>query len=588
MTFLKLIILFVAFSISSNIMAQTKMAKIDDTNFGQIEVIEVPTKSQLKSFKADQINGWPMAFESNASFKNMRGVCLSDIDNDGSDDIIFAANSKIFAYNSDGSLIWESILQGTATYPPAAADLNNDGSIEIVQITGGVPANGHIHVFDNEGNVMSGWPVSIDNNWLICSPALADLDNDKSLEILVSERLPEGRLHIFRHDGTNFSDNWPVVLDGYPAVTPSVAYDYSLKDNATSNALIDSLIVMCSTKSIYAFDIEGNVIEGFPIENDYTKFSYQSSLICNQFNKTDIIGASHGDQSEFYAFSNNGNYATGNWPVSTADNSWTYCPPIALGLNETFDFYIFGQPDASDGISFPTIHAFDPDGNYIDGFPYERTDGLEGFISAMYSADLSKLYIFTGSNMKDENGFGFIHAYSANTDLSDFAELAGFPIQVQGFTFMNGVNLGDVNNNNKLDLVVLSYDLDFADTDSIHINIFEMEDIIYNPAYCFGTYKGNNLRNGFTTPFGYNAKSEINNSQNTIEVYPRIFKENLNIVSDSNFDVMIFSSQGILIKKLCNCEKKCIFNLSDLTEGMYFVKVKQNNKISTCKVIKLK
>jgi hypothetical protein len=518
----------------------------------------------------------------------MRGVCLEDIDNNGSTEIIFCANSKVYAYSSEGTEIWSADVLGTAIYPPSAADINNDGQIEIVQITGGVPSNGHIHVFDNTGVELNGWPQNIDNNWLICAPTLADLDGDLQLEIIVAERRSPGRLHIFKNDGTPFSDNWPVELDGYPGVTPSVAYDYKNRNTLQNAGLVDSLIVMCSTSSIFAFDINGNTISGFPIENDNTKFSYQSPLICKEWNNTKIIGATHGDAPEFYSINTDGEYSDLYWPQSTIDNSWTYCAPIALGKNTEFDFFIFGQPGADGETPYPTIHAFNTEGDYIDGFPFTRVDGLEGFITAMYSTDLSKLYIFTGSNMKNVDGFGYIHAYEANADLSEFAEMTGFPIQVQGFTFMNGINIGDVNNNGKLDLVALSYDLDMEDTDSLHINIFELDNIDYNPDYCYGTYKGNNLRNGYVTPFGYNSDKNDLNFEDNIKIYPSLFYEDFTIESEGKFDASVYNSSGVSVINKLNCEKKCIFNLKNMTQGMYFVKIYQNNKLSTYKVIKLK
>ncbi|PLX07555.1 MAG: hypothetical protein C0596_11570 [Marinilabiliales bacterium] len=344
---------------------------------------------------------------------------------------------------------------------------------------------------------------------------------------------------------------------------------------------------MCSTNSLYTFDTEGNTNTGFPVENSDTKLSYQSPLICHEWDNYQIIGGTHGDFPEFYSFNLQGEYSTENWPNPTAEDSWTYNAPLAIGLENTFDFYIFSQPGADGTSPYPTIHAFNPDGTYIDGFPYERTDGLEGFITAMYSDDLTKVYIFTCSNMKDVDGNGFIHAYIANTDLSDFTEISGFPIQVQGFTFMNGINLGDVNNNGKLDLVALSYDQNFEPTDSIHINIFELTDIYYNPDYCFSTYKGNNLRNGYVTPFGFNADINMSETSN-IKIYQSLITEKLNIESDSRFDVEIYNSSGVLSYKQSNCEKKCIFSFENYSKGMYFVKICQDNKTYTYKVIKLK
>ncbi len=586
---LKLILIpLLNFLFMASCYSQLYEARIADAD-GRITQIEIPYFRDIviDSKSGDQLTSWPKAFASNGSFKNMRGICLQDINNDNSDDIIFASNSKIYAYSGAGVKYWEAPLLGTAIYPPSAADINNDGDIELVQVTGGSPANGHIYIFDKDGNTLPGWPVSFSNNWIICAPALADLNGDNQYEILVAERLNPGKLHVLKNDGTEFSANFPVSLDAYPGVTPSVAF------SATNNMVVDSIIIMCSTASIFAFDFDGNIIEGFPIENPNTSFSYQSPLICVESlypltnEDIDIIGAAHGDSPEFYSINKNGDYSTANWPKPTADNSWTYNAPTAIGLHGDFDFYLMSQPGANGEDIYPTIHAFTPDGDYVNGFPYERVDGLEGFISAMYSVDQNLLYIFTGSNMKDASGNGYIHAYSANTDLSNFSEMSGFPILVQGFTFMNGINLGDVNGNGKLDLVALSYDLDFATTDSTHINVFELADIDYNPNYCYGTYKGNNLRNGLVLPFEYTSNKANTLQNGNFSVYPNPCLDYLEVAGDGKFDVEVIDISGKIISSKNNQENSCIFSLENFATGMYFVNIRDNNKLQSFRVIKM-
>jgi hypothetical protein len=588
-----LIFVIVIFNLSC--FAQYQRAFVSN-EFGKIdtEPVVLLNTDNFKSHSKDQLTSWPKAFECNPSFKNMRGVCIQDINNDNIDDIIFAANSKIYAYSGTGEKHWESALTGTAIYPPSAADINNDGFIEIIQVTGGSPANGRIHVFDHNGNTFPGWPVNFSNHWIICAPAIADLNNDKQLEILVAERMSPnpGRLHVLKNDGTSYSENFPITLDGTPAVTPSIAYFHS-NENPNNSRIIDSLIVMCSTSTIFAYDFNGNLIDGFPIMNENTGFSYQSPLICveNFYPETNedirIIGATHGNLPEYYAINKNAEYVNENWPKPTADNSWTYNAPTALGLNGTFDFYLFSQPGSNGTDPYPTIHAFTPEGNYIEGFPYERVDGLEGFITAMYSTDTNTLYIFTGSNMADIDGNGYIHAYSANTDLSNFTEMQGFPIQIQGYTLMNGINLGDINGNDKLDMIALSYDLNMDTTDSIHINVIEIPDIDYNRDCCFGTYKGSNLRNGLTLPFNFVSKVHANKIEPEINTYPNPCSDFINIELAGIFDIQIFDINGKLMIDKLNVDKSCVLDVSKWSKGIYFVRFAKDNKNYNSKVIKM-
>ncbi|MDD3739639.1 MAG: T9SS type A sorting domain-containing protein [Bacteroidales bacterium] len=587
------ILFFLSIIFNLSCFAQYHRAFISN-EFGKIDIepVVLLNTDNLKSETKNQLTSWPKAFECNPSFKNMRGVCIQDINNDDIEDIIFATNSKIYAYSGTGEKYWEAALTGTAIYPPSAADINNDGFIEIVQVTGGSPANGRIHIFDHNGNTYPGWPVNFDDHWIICAPALADLNNDKQLEIIVAERRSPnpGLLHVLKNDGTSYSENFPLTLDGTPAVTPSVAY---LRNWQSDDIIVDSLIVMCSTSSIFAYDFNGNMIDGFPISNENTGFSYQSPLICvekstNLMNEEiKIIGATHGNLPEYYAINKNGEYVNENWPIPTVDNSWTYSAPTAIGLHNYFDFYLMSQPGANGTDLYPTIHAFTPEGEYVEGFPFERVDGLEGFITAMYSVDHNTLYIFTGSNMKDESGNGYIHAYTANTDLSNFVEMSGFPVQVQGFTFMNGINLGDVNGNGKLDLIALSYDLNMVPTDSTHINVIELPEIDYNPHYCYGTYKGNNLRNGLIIPPEWIPEAIDTQEEKDFLIYPNPCKDLINFQSTEVFDLYIYDITGKIIfyKSITNNSYR--LDTENWTKGMYFVRLSKNNKIYNSRVIKM-
>ena len=526
-----------------------------------------------------QLQGWPKTFSKDEYYMNARGMCLADLDGNGTDEIIFGADTAIYAYKGDGTCLWRTDLQGVAYYPPSCADIDNDGNLEILMYTR-APAGtstSYFYIFDKDGNVREGFPKSYASTQIIIgSPVIADFDGDKQMEIIVAKfGSSQSKLYVYEPDGSVRS-GFPKNVTGRFAVTPSVGYD------SKSGQMVDSVIVLNTTAAIYAFDLNGNVLDGFPVQDDNVKFSYQSPLICHTAEKTLFVGASHGDAPIFYSLETNGQFSEG-WPVPTASNAWTYTAPTVAGLGDSFDFYMFTQRESD-----AAIHAMRPDGTYISGFPFSRTimdeGGSEGVTTYMYSNDLEKIYIFGTSISGDANGVGYVHIFEANPDLSDFHETDESPLRIQGLSFMSAVNLGDVNGNGKLDLVVQSYDQMGEGADSIHVSVFET-DYDYNPDYMYGTYKGRNDRCGFITPFSRDAAVDDVSSSEII-LYPNPARDMISVETNVASDLQIVDLSGKTMFSYVGCSEKCNIDVSDLKPGVYFCRI-INNKVLTVKFVKL-
>lgn len=575
---------FALFGIISTATAQQQGKKANLNEDGTISVETITLPENYYNTEQTQVFDrlWRFGEPAHPNIKNSRGTTLADIDNDGVGEILYGIWNTLYALNGDGSILWEKAVSGTILLPPTVADLNNDGTLEIILNTGGVPNAGRVYLMDNLGNDLSGWPLNFDNHWMINAPAVADLDGDGILDIITGERVgsAQGFVHAIKMDGTPINANWPVEVAATPAFTPSIA-------DVDNDGSLD-VVIASSSAGMYIFDQQGQVFPGFPVFDANVNYSYQSPMLADLDTDGDleIIGSNHGNSPGFYVMEHDGNYRSG-WPIATSE--WTYSPATVWDVDDDGTFEIFmsdRNTSGTPGVELPVVYGLDEGGNNLPNFPIEKYGGTEGVISLVDVNNDGALDIIFPSVMTDAAGDGFIHAYN----LDGSGEIAGFPLRPRGYTFLNGAVLGDVDNDGLLDLTANSYTLNFgAGIDSTFVNVYNLN-VPYNPdTIKRNGYKGDNTRDGFVELEETAGITDINTSS-LISIFPNPSEGILSFKipqTIQNAKVNIFSIDGkIVFSEKGNLETTNSYNLKHLNSGLYFVTISDGKKTFTAKWLK--
>jgi hypothetical protein len=474
----KTILLLALFSLSLGLVAQQPATRafIDEDGIIRTETIQ----TQLPPAARDGLTpmqGFPLTFPSNTTYKPMRGLALADLNNDGADEIILCHNDAINVIDGQGNILWtQPLVGGMAQYPAAVGDINNDGILEIVALTAYGNTRGGINVFDASGNVLMA--LVTNNNPLICAPVLADLNNDSELELIfcgrgkASASISAG-IHAWNLQGEEI-EGFPFEMPSTPAFTPTVA-DI---DNDGFPEIFAS-----TTSVLYCISHTGEELYTVDSQEAY-KYSYQSPLVVDFEGEGNwsLVGACHGDNPNHYVRdAHTGAYRAG-WPKPVSN--WTYSAPTVVKNGDEYAIFLGVSGEGN------VFYQYDMNGNVASGFPLNLNAGIEGFVSvADIDGDGENEIVTTFNLMESEQGY--IRAWEMDgTEVTE-----SFPLRPQGLSYMNGANFGDIDGDGMLEIITLTYVQNFSPEDPVYVTAYALNQPVENLVY--GTYKGSNDRMGW-------------------------------------------------------------------------------------------
>ncbi|MFA5032813.1 MAG: C25 family cysteine peptidase [bacterium] len=329
------------------------------------------------------------AFASNLG-NSWTAPVVADIDNDGSFEIIrtqsWSITPKIWAFKKDGTVRANFPIQimdcGILFSSPSVQDLDKDGKLEIILAiekfdnTGN--RSGRIYVFKENGigylnsdgvfAICDTSMIVIDQSKApalgICTPAIADINNDDTLEIVVGFSNFNGdtsKSSLFAWNGItgHIVPGWPAFIKGVPS-SPAIG------NIDPSYPGLEVVIHTCAPNNlIYAYHSDGTPVNNWPKNcNSTDSYLYMSGPTIGDVNGDGALEVALSGINSFHLWKGDGTIVTG-WPVTLClMNQVSPATPILADIDgDNVPNYI--------GISLldGTIYAFEPNGKITPGFP---------------------------------------------------------------------------------------------------------------------------------------------------------------------------------------------------------------------------
>jgi hypothetical protein len=169
--------------------------------------------------------GWPRLIRDQVVWSS---PALVDLTGDGKLDVVvgtgnmpMAGGRSVYAFRSDGRLLWRRDVGGRTMSSPAVGDLTGDGRAEVAIVA----EDGKLYVLHGNGTVryakcIANSPTACANKRLHASPSIADVDGDGRQEVVVGG---EQWLNVFDGHG-RFEARGQTYAGSYPlTAAPTVA-----------------------------------------------------------------------------------------------------------------------------------------------------------------------------------------------------------------------------------------------------------------------------------------------------------------------------------------------------------------------------
>ena len=332
--------------------------------------------------------GWPQATSGgHGSYHST--LVTADLDGDGTQEVIAGSQEGLlYVWRQNGQLMpgfpVAAASYGGETLTPAVGNLDSDPQLEIVVGSNGTHPNGQypdLFVFNHDGTPVAGWP-KISANYLSDPPTIADLDGDGSPEILLGEE--DQQVHAYHANGQPVA-GWPVPVDHGQGVSGIAVGDLDGDGDVEIVAANDNYLYAWHHNDLNA-DGKADRVAGWPVAVTPPTTGYNETIFMapalgdiDGNGTLDVVAAAgektaSGMDYQVFAWNGNGTVIPG-WPrIVGGTVQWG---AVALG-----DIDGDGVPEVVITGEDGNVWAWKGSGAVVTGFPASLGGDLSSGLSA--------------------------------------------------------------------------------------------------------------------------------------------------------------------------------------------------------------
>jgi PKD repeat protein len=419
---------------------------------------------------------------------------MYDLDGDGVQEVIAVSGGTVMAFDEGGKLKWFREIDRTASIPygVAAGDLDGDGKGEVAVCVEYLSfiyvTDRELWVIEDDGSVRTNvWPVNISTNssgdWLfdgqifgqVYPPALADLDGDSDLDIVIaSPGYGAFRYAAYDENGTPFGFAESLFTNGVVGSYPAAGdLDHS---GQTKIVTLESGTMPDGAKAADVVIHDGNLNELSRIALPGTNTSFGSTLRAPVLADIDsdglaeilAVGEIDGD-GWLVAVRQDGSMMAG-FPKQI-DGKTPGGNPVVADVDGDGDLEIFYRR-----MTTKELYGFDHEGRLLAGYP-RREAALPDSYSGEYQIALANVdgdsepeLLYAGDYEND--AVTYEYSFTLNARDIDGLMVPGYPVTFEGaeggeypaFRLMAGPLGGGIQGTNGYVVVSIGEQLHIHDT----------------------------------------------------------------------------------------------------------------------------